>query len=83
MTHLALEEDDELRQTIKELKLDKQKLQQELDRQIDDKLLNLLHNNELQNLIRNRVEFQKIDITGAVFSVLSLILGIFIGMVLF
>lgn len=83
LTHLALERDQELRGEIEDLRVDIINLNRELDKKRDQELMKLLHSGALEETWRNRFQFEKVNLTTGIVAGLTMVIGVFLGMVFF
>lgn len=78
MTHLAIDQDQSLRDKIGDQQLDLRKKDKQLDEKRDKELIGMLHNGEIDNILKRNFEFEKANLTTILSSIICFILGILI-----
>ncbi|MHA1585228.1 MAG: hypothetical protein ACTSWL_08235 [Promethearchaeota archaeon] len=82
ITHLALDQDQALRDKIADLQIDVQKKDMELDAKRDKELQGMLRNGSVDKVLNRNLSFQKINLTTIVLTIIGVLIGV-IGTLMF
>jgi len=79
MTHLAIDQDQPLRDKLADAKLDVKKKEKELSEKRDRELVGMIRNGELDNIFKRNFGFEKANLTTLLLSFVSFALGLLIA----
>ncbi len=75
MTHLAVDQDQPLRDTIGDQQIDLKKKDKQLSEKRDKELIGMLHDGEFDNILKRNFQFEKANLTSIILFIVGLILG--------
>jgi len=82
LTHLTIQKDSELRDEIANLKIELEDKKREISEKWDKIIERLIDTSDLERKLRSKITFKPINLTAIVLSILTSIIGFFVGLVI-